>query len=99
MGISKGEQRDIFLLLHRSINDEIQAKGGTGLGLAIIREIARGQMGTAEKLRLKANLAKAQSFGCSCLFWKNTKEELELNEDGTYFGYRGRAKRSYRPAR
>jgi signal transduction histidine kinase len=44
-GISKDEQRNIFLPFHRVENDEIQAKGGTGLGLAIVREIARSHGG------------------------------------------------------
>lgn len=96
VGISKEEQRDIFLPFHRSINDEIQAKGGTGLGLAIIREIARGHGG---EITVESELGKGSIFRLQLPILENTKEELELNEDGTYFGYRGRAKRSYRPAR
>lgn len=93
-GISKEEQRDIFLPFHRSINDEIQAKGGTGLGLAIVREIARGHGGD---ISVESEVGVGSTFRLHLPILLETKEEL--NEDGAYFGYRGRAKRSYRPAR
>jgi signal transduction histidine kinase len=95
IGISKEEQRDIFLPFHRSINDEIQAKGGTGLGLSIVREIARGHGGDVS---VESETGKGSVFRFYLPILTETEQE-ELNKDGTYFGYRGRAKRSYRPAR
>jgi signal transduction histidine kinase len=97
LGISKEEQRDIFLPFHRSVNDEIQAKGGTGLGLAIVREIARGHGGDVV---VESELGSGSVFSIHLPILTEIKQEdLETEEDGTYFGYRGRAKRSYRPAR
>lgn len=95
LGISKEEQRDIFLPFHRSKNDEIQAKGGTGLGLAIVKEIARGHGG---EISVESELEKGATFRLSLPILEEIANE-ELEKDGTYFGYRGRAKRSYRPAR
>ncbi len=89
MGISKEEQRDIFLPFHRSINDEIQAKGGTGLGLAIVREVARGHGGD---VLVESELGRGSAFRLQLpILAENTKEESELNKDGAYFGYRRRA--------
>lgn len=87
IGISKEELRDIFLPFHRSVNDEIQAKGGTGLGLAIVREIARGHGG---EISVESEIDQGSVFSLHLpISDENTQEKLV--ENGTYFGYRGRA--------
>ncbi|MEK7724371.1 MAG: HAMP domain-containing sensor histidine kinase, partial [Acidobacteriota bacterium] len=87
IGISKEELRDIFLPFHRSVNDEIQAKGGTGLGLAIVREIARGHGG---EISVESEIGQGSVFRLHLPILTETKQE-NLEENGTYFGYRGRA--------
>ena len=89
IGISKEDLRDIFLPFHRSKNDDIQAKGGTGLGLAIVREIARGHGGD---ISVESEVGKGSVFRLHLPILAEIKqEELELKEDGAYFGYRRRA--------
>lgn len=87
IGISKEELRDIFLPFHRSVNDEIQAKGGTGLGLAIVREIARGHGG---EISVESEIGQGSVFSLHLPILSEIKQE-KLEENGTYFGYRGRA--------
>lgn len=86
-GISIEEQRNIFLPFHRVENDEIQAKGGTGLGLAIVREIARSHGGDVS---VESEVGTGSVFRLHLPILAETKQ-TELNEDGTYFGYRRRA--------
>jgi len=88
VGVSAEDQRNIFTPFHRSMNDEIQAKGGTGLGLAIVREVARGHGGD---IMLESKLGEGSVFRLSLpLSGDDRKEGLEV-ENGAYLGYRGRA--------
>lgn len=96
IGISNEDQHNIFTPFHRALHDEIQAKGGTGLGLAIVREIARGHGGDVS---VESNLGEGSTFRLHLPILTETKQENLEVEDGAYIGYRGRAKRSYRPAR
>jgi signal transduction histidine kinase len=97
VGIAKEDQRDIFTPFHRAATDEIQAKGGTGLGLAIVREIARGHGGDVS---VESERGKGSVFRLHLpLLSEAAQEDFQEEKDGAYFGYRGRAKRSYRPAR
>lgn len=77
LGISKEEQRDIFLPFHRSVNDEIQAKGGTGLGLAIVREIARAHGG---EIQVESELGSGSTFRINLPILAETEiAEVETN--------------------
>lgn len=95
VGIAKEDQRRIFNAFHRAANNKIQAKG-TGLGLAIVREIARGHGGDVS---VESSPGAGSIFRLRLPRLADEKADFEESRDGTHFGNRGRAKRSYRPAR
>ena len=98
IGIPQAEQTQILKAFHRVAPEDIRLKG-SGLGLAIVREIARAHGGD---ISVESNLGKGSIFTLQLPVLveiadqSTAKEEFE---DGTYLGYRGRAKRGYRIAR
>ena len=87
VGVSDEDKRNIFTPFHRSINDEVQAKGGTGLGLAIVREVARGHGGN---ISLESKLGKGSVFRLRLPILEESRKENFEVENGAYLGYRGR---------
>lgn len=88
IGIADEDKLSIFLPFHRSMNDEIQAKGGTGLGLAIVREFARGHGG---EITLESSLGEGSVFKLHLPMIEEISIEDNEVANGAYLGHRGRA--------